>query len=322
MTCLVTGIAGFAGSHLAECLLDAGREVIGLALPGEDLSRLNSVRNRIDLRLTDITDAGALGRVLEGLEPAYVFHLAALASAAQSFDRAEAVLRVNTLGTLNLLEVFKSRRLSKFIYISSADVYGFVRGDEIPIRETHHLKPSNPYATSKAAAEVVCTQYWRTFAVPVVILRPFNHTGPRQGPGFAPSDFARAISRIEKGLEAPRLTVGNLDSQRDYSDVRDVVRAYCDAAEYCEPGEIYNISSGQATRIADLLEALLRDAHIDIEVTRDPAKARPSDTPVVVGDHSKFFRRTGWQPQIPFDDTLGDLLNWWRRLEQGHPGTA
>ena len=315
MTCLVTGIAGFAGSHLAECLLNAGREVAGLALPGEDLSRLNSVRDRIDLRLADITDAGALERALEGLEPAYVFHLAALASVPQSFAQADAALRVNTLGTLNLLEAFKSRRLSRFVYISSADVYGFVRADEVPVRETHRLKPSNPYAASKAAAEVVCTQYWRTFAVPVVILRPFNHTGPRQGPGFAPSDFARAISRIEKGLEAPRLTVGNLDSQRDYSDVRDVVRAYRDAAECCEPGEVYNISSGQATRIADLLSVLVSDARIDIEVVRDPAKARPSDTPVVVGDHSKFSRRTGWQPQIPFVDTLRNLLDWWRSLQ-------
>lgn len=315
MKSLVTGIGGFAGSHLAELLVREGHEVVGVAFPGEDLSNLRAIRDRADIREADICDGGGLGAALSGVEAEWVFHLAAVASVPAAFGDPAAALRVNVVGTGNVLEAARAHRPAKFVYVSSADVYGQVGPDELPVRETRACKPGNPYAASKAAAEVICGQYWRTFAVPVVVVRPFNHTGPRQGAGFAPSDFARAISRIEKGLDEPRLAVGNLDAMRDYSDVRDIVEGYRLAAMRGEAGETYNISSGRSIRIGDLLEKLLAMSETEIEVVTEAAKARPSDTPVVVGDHGKFSRRTGWQAERSFDETLGDLLVWWRQRE-------
>jgi len=313
MQCLVTGGAGFAGSHLTELLAAGGHTVTVLAMPGEDLRRLNGIRTSIDVRVADVTDRQAIRETVESLKPDVVFHLAAIASVATSFGAPSLAFRVNTQGTINLLEALRTRPPKKFIYISSADIYGHVPARDIPIREDNPPKPVSPYAASKAAAELACLQYWRTFALPTVILRPFNHTGPRQGPGFAPSDFASAIARIEKGLDPPRLAVGNLESYRDYSDVRDIVKAYAAAAQRCEAGEIYNISSGNAVKIGDLLAALLSRSKTEIKVAADASRSRPSDTPVVAGDHSKFTRRTGWQPQIPLDTTLTDLVEWWRK---------
>lgn len=313
---LITGVAGFAGSHLAERLVAEGHQVVGISMPGEDLKRLDGLKGKIELRSADITDRLDLKTSTLSVRPDYVFHLAALASVANSFGAPALAFRVNTLGTVNLLETLRPHPPEKFIYISSADVYGAVAPSRVPIRETEPPRPASPYAASKAAAEVACLQYWRTYAMPVVILRPFNHTGPRQAPGFAPSDFARAIARIEKGLDPASLPVGNLDSRRDYSDARDIVRAYALAALRCEPGEVYNVSSGRAVRIGDLLSALLALSSAEIKIVPDPERARPSDSPIVVGDHSKFSRRTGWQPSVPFETTLFDLLAWHRAAIQ------
>jgi len=312
MNCLVTGAAGFAGSHLVEYLVREGHAVTGLVMPGEDTRRLNGLRGQITIRQGDVTDRQGLADGLGNGKFDYVFHLAALASVASSFGAPSLAFRVNTQGTVNLLEAFRQKPCGRFVYISSADVYGQVPRSSIPIRETEGVKPASPYSASKAAAEVACLTYWRTFALPVVVLRPFNHTGPRQGPGFAPSDFAGAIARIEKGLEPPKLAVGNLESYRDYSDVRDIVRAYLLAAQKCEPGETYNVASGRAIRIRELLDALLGRSRAAVTVVDDPSRQRPSDMPYVVGDNSKFSRRTGWQGEIPFEKTLTDLLEWWR----------
>lgn len=314
MQALVTGIAGFAGSHLAELLVSEGFEVAGIALPGEDLSRLDGVADSVEVRLADICESAGLSEAIEGLKPQYVFHLAAFASVPASFRHPAETVRVNAFGTANLFEQLRRLEPVKVVHISSADVYGQVRTDEVPVRETRELRPANPYAASKAAGETIALSCWRTSALPVVVLRPFNHTGPRQGPGFAPSDFAMAIAGIEKGLQPPRLSVGNLRSLRDYSDVRDVARAYLAAARHCEPGEIYNVSSGTAVEIRHVLDTLLALAERDVEVLDDPEKMRPSDTPVVVGDNTKFRLRTGWEPgTIPIEETLADLLDWWRQ---------
>lgn len=312
MNCLVTGAAGFAGSHLAEYLVKRGHAVVGLAMPGEDLFRLNGLRGSMEIRPEDITDRQSLRERIGNTKFDWVFHLAALASVANSFGAPGLAFRVNTQGTVNILEALRPKPPKMLVYVSSADVYGQVPASAIPIRETAPLKPASPYAASKAAAEIACLQYWRTFAFPIVVLRPFNHTGPRQGPGFAPSDFASAIARIEKGLDPPKLAVGNLDSHRDYSDVRDIVRAYALAAEHCEAGEVYNVSSGNAVKIGDLLQSLLSRSSAQVAVSQDPSRSRPSDVPYVLGDSSKFARRTGWRPEVPFDTTLTDLLDWWR----------
>lgn len=311
MRCLVTGAPGFAGSHLVAHLLTTGAEVSGIALPGESLARLEGLSGKVDIRTADIADADGLRDAAKG-DFDVVFHLAALASVPASLKDPAAAFRVNTLGTINLLEALKSSPPGRLVYISTADVYGRVPQENLPVRETEATRPANPYAASKVAAEAACLQYWRTFGLPVIILRPFNHTGPGQALGFAPSDFAAAIARIEKGIQEPLLTVGNLESSRDFSDVRDIVRAYVLAARTAEPGEIYNISSGVPVKIASILETLLGLCSLDIEVAQDPARLRPSDTPVVVGDNSKFKTRTGWLPAIPLEETLAALLDSWR----------
>lgn len=312
MNVLVTGIAGFAGSHLAKRLVDEGHKVAGIAMPGESLKRLQPLGSGVETRFADIADAKSLSAALSGIEADYVFHLAAVASVPAAFAAPETAFRVNTLGTVNLLEAMRPARLKRFLYISSADVYGHVPPEALPLRETQTLRPASPYSASKAASEIIALQYWRAYALPVVILRPFNHTGPGQGFGFAPSDFAGAIARIERGLTSRKLSVGNLESYRDFTDVRDMVRAYALAARLCEAGEVYNISNGRSVRTGDVLKTLLGFSTAKIEMVPDPARQRPSDTPVVTGDHSKFSARTLWQPEIPLETTLRDLLNSYR----------
>ncbi len=314
MHAVITGIAGFAGSHLAELLLEEGLEVTGIARPGEDLSRLDGFAGRLRLASADLCNADDLAAALTSLRADWVFHLAALASVPLSLKSPAEAVRVNAFGTANLYYQIARCKLSKIVHVSSADVYGHVRPDDTPVRESKRVKPSNPYAASKAAGEIIALERWRTESLPVVILRPFNHTGPRQGPGFAPSDFAMAVARIEAGLDPPRISVGNLRSMRDYSDVRDVARAYLAAAQKGEAGEIYNVASGRAVEVGHILEILLKMASCEIEVVADQAKMRPSDTPVVVGDNTKFRYRTGWQPgRTPIEESLAGLLSWWRR---------
>jgi GDP-4-dehydro-6-deoxy-D-mannose reductase len=312
MKSLITGVAGFAGSHLARRLAGEGHQIIGIAMPGEPLGRIADIQPDVDVRFADVCEPKAVAAALGGEKFDRVFHLAALASVPATFAAPEAAFCVNTLGTVNVLAALRANPPGRIVYVSSADVYGQVKPDELPIRETQALKPASPYAASKAAAEVACLQFWRTYALPVVIVRPFNHTGPGQGPGFAPSDFAAAIARIEKGLAEPQLPVGNLESRRDYSDVRDIVRAYALAAEHGRPGEVYNVSSGRSVRIGEILAKLISLARISIDVVEDPARLRPSDTPVVEGDSSAFTRLTGWKASLPLDGALADLLEWWR----------
>ena len=187
--------------------------------------------------------------------------------------------------------------------------------DELPIKESNPLRPLSPYAVSKVAQDMLAYQYFMSYGTDVVITRGFNHEGPRRGPVFVASDFAKQIADIERGLKTPVIHVGNLEARRDFTDVRDMVRAYWLALEKCQGGEVYNICSGKAWRIKDVLEMLLGMTKVKIEVREDPARLRPSDVPVLLGDHSKFTDRTGWKPSIPFEQTLKDMLEFWRRAE-------
>lgn len=184
--------------------------------------------------------------------------------------------------------------------------------DEVPIKETNPLRPLSPYAVSKVAQDMLGYQYWMSFKVDSVRTRGFNHEGPRRGPVFVASDFAKQIADIEKGKKAPVVDVGNLEAKRDFTDVRDMVRAYVLALEKCEPGEVYNICSGKAWTIQKTLDHLLSMSKAKIEVREDPARLRPSDVPILLGDNSKFVKATGWQPTIPFEQTLKDMLEHWR----------
>jgi GDP-4-dehydro-6-deoxy-D-mannose reductase len=222
-------------------------------------------------------------------------------------------LTTNVLAQVNIFEAVRHMGLKCRIQLAcSSEEYGMVFPNEVPIKETNPLRPLSPYAVSKVAQDMLGYQYWMSFQVDSVRTRGFNHEGPRRGPVFVASDFAKQIADIEKGKKEPVLHVGNLEAQRDFTDVRDMVRAYVLALEKCEPGEVYNICSGKAWTIKKLLDYLLGLTKVKIEVRQDLARLRPSDVPILLGDNSKFVKATGWQPTIPFETTLRDMLEYWR----------
>jgi GDP-4-dehydro-6-deoxy-D-mannose reductase len=196
--------------------------------------------------------------------------------------------------------------------VSSGEVYGIVPEDKQPTRETQPLRPINPYADSKAAQEMFCYQYIHRYQLPIVMVRPFNHTGPRQVPNFVCPDFAKQIAEIEHGLQEPVMSVGNLEARRDFLDVHDVVRAYHLALEHCPSGTPVNIASGRAWSVRDMLDTLLQFSHVPIEVRQDPERMRPSDVPLMLGDYSLLQKYTAWQPEIAFEKTLLSVLEYWR----------
>ena len=250
MKALVTGGAGFAGSHLTEYLLGQGTEVTVLAAEQESLSNIHECLDRIRIVRADLRDAESLQKIVGACAPDRVFHLAALSSPSESIPNPKLTYEVNLLGTLNLL--LACREISercRFLFVSSSEVYGLVDASEVPVHEETPLRPANPYAGSKAAAELVALQFFTCYGMPIVRVRPFNHTGPRQSPGFVCSDFARQVAEIERGLRPPRISVGNLDVQRDFSDVRDIVRGYHLLLEKGTAGEVYQLGSGRPVAI-------------------------------------------------------------------------
>jgi GDP-4-dehydro-6-deoxy-D-mannose reductase len=215
---------------------------------------------------------------------------------------------------VNLFEAIRDLDLSPRVHIAgSSEEYGLVLPDEVPIREESPLRPLSPYAVSKVAQDLLGYQYWKSYRLHVVRTRGFNHTGPRRGEVFVTSNFSRQIAEIEKGLREPVVRVGNLDSIRDFTDVRDMVRAYWLALERGEPGEVYNVCSGRGYSGHQLLDILLGLSHVKVEIQQDPARMRPSDVMLLIGDASKFRDITGWEPAIPFEVTLKDLLEHWRK---------
>lgn len=315
----ITGIAGFAGSHLAEHLLAMGYEVSGASLPAGGTHNIDHIADRIGLHMGDLADADWVRRVLAEVQPGYVFHLAAQAAVTAAWAAPGETLVNNMLGQLNLLEAMRALGIApRLLIVGSADEYGLVQPDELPIRETNPLRPNNPYAVSKITQDYLGYQYYLSHGLPVVRVRPFNHIGPRQGPGFVVPDFARQIAEAEAGLRPPVLQVGNLAARRDFSDVRDIVRGYALALELGEPGEVYNLGSEQAHSIREVLDALLALSRTPLRVEPDPARMRPSDIPIVVSDCSKFRARTGWRPTYDLQTSLRDVLEHWRgRIGRG-----
>ena len=311
MRTLITGVTGFVGHYLVEHIgaVSPEAEVWGLvsdAEPGEAPPGVCEVSG-------DLTDFPSLVAAIGTARPEIVIHLAASSSVATSWDRPGRVLEVNAVGTVNLLEAVRELDASPRVVVSSsAEIYGSVPADQQPIRENSPLQPVSPYATSKAALDLIAAQYFHGFGLHTVRLRLFPHTGPRRQPQFVASSFARQIARIERGLDPPRLAVGNLEAVRDFTDVRDVVRAYWLAATNGHAGEAYNVCSGHGVSIREMLDLLLGRSDAEIDVKVDPARLRPADVPMLVGDGSRFAEATGWRPEIEFERTLGDLLEWWR----------
>jgi GDP-4-dehydro-6-deoxy-D-mannose reductase len=311
MRILITGVSGFVGPYLVNHIreTDPEHEIWGLVWTS-DLAEVPSSVDRVE---GDLTDLSSLAAALDQTRPDVVFHLAAASSVANSWEHPGRFLEVNAVGTVNLLESIRALDLeTRTVVASSGEVYGIVPIDRQPIEEDTPLAPLSPYAASKAAQDLLTAQYFHGFGMDTVRLRLFHHTGPRRPPLFVASSFARQLARIEQGLDPPTLAVGNLEANRDFTDVRDVARAYWLAATRGIAGEAYNICSSRRTSIRELLDNLLAQSQVEVQVEVDPDRLRAADIPYLVGDHSRFSATTGWQPDIPLDQTLGDLLDWWR----------
>jgi GDP-4-dehydro-6-deoxy-D-mannose reductase len=317
---LVTGIAGFCGSHLAEWLLGWGQQVAGIEVEDAPLANLSSILDRIGLRWADIQDPGQVRRAVSELRPDRIYHLAALTKTGADGDH-HALYETNVYGTINLLEAVLAEKPECAVLIAGSSAqYGLGLPGENPIGEAQPARPITHYAVSKATQDLIAYHYWAAKGLKVVRTRAFNIIGPRQSPNLVASAFAKQVAEIEQGLREPVLEVGSLEAQRDFVDVRDVVRAYQLALEQGEPGEAYNVCSGQARSVRSMLEGLLTLSTVKgIEIRHDPARMQAADVPIQLGDYDKLERRTGWRPEIPFEQSLHDLLDYWRERCRREP---
>jgi len=315
MNVLITGITGFAGSHLAEFLLSKGYEVHGIQRWRSRTENIESFRDKIFLHECDIKDYHSVKKVIDKVKPGKIFHLAAQSFVPTSWVAPAETITTNILGELNIFEAVREVGINPWIQIAcSSEEYGLVHEEEAPIKETNPLRPLSPYAVSKVAQDYLGYQYTQSYKLNVVRTRTFNHEGPRRGQVFVTSNFAKQIAEIEKNKKPPVIYVGNLEARRDYTDVRDIVRGYWLATEKCVAGEVYNICSGRDWKIKDMLNYLLSLSKVKVEIKQDPARMRPSDVELLLGDNTKFVKQTGWKPEIPFEKTLEDSLKYWREL--------
>lgn len=300
---LVTGLDGFVGSSV-RALLEREKSRHTLAVP----------RKTLELR-----DRMMLEAAIAETRPDCVLHLAAQSFVPIAVKDPLLTYEINFLGTLNLLEALKAQNFTgRFLYVSSGDVYGRVPPEVLPITEDQPVQPRNPYAVSKAAAELLCRQWALTQDFDIVIARPFNHVGPGQSPWFAISDFARQLAEIRLGSRAPEIRVGALDVTRDFTDVRDVVRAYLLLLEHGQHGETYNVCSGQERSVRDALNRLIQLSGVDCRIVEEAERARPGEQTRMCGSYDKLRRETDWWPAVDFDQSLQDILNdWERKLKNG-----
>ncbi len=316
MRVLITGVTGFVGSHLADYILreHPGVELFGIYRWRSRTENIDHNRHKMTIMECDLRDAACVSRLLDKVRPDRIFHLAAQSFVPSSWNAPSETVGTNIVGQINIFEALRELKLTPWIQIAcSSEEYGMVYPDETPIRETNPLRPLSPYAVSKVGQDYLGYQYFMSYGLKVVRTRGFNHTGPRRGDVFVCSDFAKQIVRIERNLSEPVIRVGNLEAKRDFTDVRDMVRAYWLSLDgKCEPGEVYNICSGTCWTISEVLRMLLDMSTVRIDVREDPARLRPSDVPILLGDHTKFSAATGWGPTIPFEQTLRDILEYWR----------
>ena len=319
MRVLITGITGFVGSHFAEYALARGVEVVASYRWRSNTENIEHIRHRLELVECNLRDMSSAHHLVEVARADWIIHLAAQSFVGTSWQAPAETFMTNTVSQINLLEAVRARSPhARFLVIGSSEEYGFVSEEELPITEANPLRPLSPYAVSKVAQDLMGYQYFKSYGMPIVRTRAFNHEGPRRGDVFVTSNFARQIAEIERGLRPPVIAVGDLKSRRDYTDVRDIVRGYWLLLDRGEPGEVYNLCSGRAWVIQDILDFLLAEARVQgISVQEDPARLRPSDVPVLRGDATKALTAVGWRPEIPFEQTLRDILDYWRgRLDR------
>lgn len=315
MRVFITGIAGFAGSHLAELLLNDGEEVLGTFLQDEPLQNIEVFQDDLRLFPCDVRDADTLKKIMKEVQPEEIYHLAAIAFIPASINDPRATFETNLLGTLNVFEAAKGMGGNpRILFVGSADEYGMVANDELPVTEDNPLRPASPYSVSKVSASLLAYQYALAENAHVVRTRSFNHTGPRQSSQFVCSDFARQIVEAEMGKGSPEVHVGNLKPKRDFTDVRDVVRAYRDVLRHGEPCEVYNICSGTSVGIGEILDMLISLSGRQIRVVERPERTRKCDVDEIRGDYGKIKSTAGWMPLIPLDKTLEDMIEYWRQV--------
>lgn len=312
---LITGINGFVGSHLSEYILnnDLGK-VYGI-IRNKDVNRdnISHILDKIEIMDCDINDAYSVRSVINEIEPDFIFHLAAQSYVPSSWSSPAETITTNVLGSLNIFEAVRNSKADPVIQIAgSSEEYGLVHEDEVPMTEDNPLRPLSPYGVSKVSMDLLGYQYNKSYGMKVVRTRAFNHTGPRRGDVFVASNWAKQVALIEAKKQEPVIKVGALDSVRDFTDVRDMVRAYWLSTQKCDYGEVYNICSGKGITMKELLDLFLSLAKVKPEIKEDPARIRPSDVKVLLGSCEKFKKATGWKPEIPFEKTVEDLLNYWR----------
>jgi GDP-4-dehydro-6-deoxy-D-mannose reductase len=315
MRALITGITGFVGSHMAELLLSKGVEVYGTKRWRSPMDNIKHIKDKITLEEFELRDFISVNRVIKKVEPDLIYHLAAQSYVPASFVNPLDTLNVNIIGTANLLEAVRQSGMDPKVHIcSSSEVYGGVKKDEVPIKESNSLRPLSPYGVSKVGEDMLGQQYFASYGVKTFITRMFTHTGQRRGELFVVSAFAKQIAEIEKGIKQdPIVKVGNLDSVRTFADVRDAVKAYWLLTEKCRPGEVYNIGGEATMKIGEMLDKLIElSDRKDIKPEVDKELFRPSDVTLQIPDTTKFREETGWKPEIPFEQTLKDTLDYWR----------
>jgi len=321
MRALITGVGGFVGRHLLRHLQEEGDEVCGLGRAADVLDVHAKPTTKVIQ--TDLGDRRSVEHAVRELQPDAVYHLAAQSSPAESLADPWATIGNNLLGQINLFEALLSAGLRpRVLVVGSSDEYGQVGPDEVPTHENVPLRPMTPYAVSKVGQDLMGFSYFAQQGMPVVRVRPFNHTGPGHDARFVIPSFARQLAEIEAGLREPVLRVGNLDVARDFTDARDMVRAYRLALVSGEPGEVYNLGSGHSLRIADMLDELIALCTVDVETRVDPALLRRTDIPRQEADTRKFTSLTGWQPRIAWHTTLADTLEYWREQIRSYQPSA
>lgn len=315
MRVLITGITGFVGSHMAEYALAQGAEVFGACRWRSNTENIEPLRSKLHLVEADLRDQSSVQEMLAVTRPELIFHLAGQSQVMTSWHAPVETLQTNVIGQVHLLEAIRQRGgdFPRVLVVGSSEEYGLVQEHELPVTEEQQLRPLSPYAVSKVAQDLLAHQYYRSYGIPCIRARAFNHDGPRRGEVFVTSAFARQVAEIEAGACEPVILVGNLKARRDYTDVRDIVRGYWLLLEKGVPGEVYNLCSGHSHAIQEILDFFLANATVQgITVQEDPARLRPADVPNLVGSAAKVHAATGWSPTISFEEMLRDVLDYWR----------
>ena len=311
---LITGITGFAGGHLAAHLLARGDvEVYGVA--HDKGYGVDHLERPVSVVIADLRDPEIVEDVLLSADPQHIYHLAAQAYVPTAWQDPWDTFENNVRPELNIIRVMLERELdARLLVVASNEIYGAISPAQLPVDETSSLEPRNPYGVSKVAQDLLARQYYLSHSLDTVRARAFNHLGPRQSPQFVAANFAQQIAEAEVGLRPPKVHVGNLKAQRDFTDVTDVVRAYALLMDKGRSGEAYNVASGQPRSVQSVLEALMSMSSVEVHVWQDPERMRPSDVPIIYGNSAKLRNDTGWQPSVSFEESLRRVLAYWREV--------